>query len=411
MNQERMTYDVAIVGASLAGCTAATFYGRQGLKVALIERRTDLQAYKKICAHFIQPSATPTLERLGIIPEIEAAGGIPNTVENWTQWGWIRSHRQPGIEPLPYGYNIQRKKLDPMVRNLALSTPGVDYLPGYSVRQLIRQERRIAGVTVKERGGQTYSIQARLVVGADGRHSAVAKLAQLKTKITSNIRFAYLAYYRNLPLDSGTTTRFWFLQPEVAYALPNDEGLTLLVCFLPKDKLTEFKQDIEGNFERFFERLPHAPPLRQAERVSEVMGILDMPNTSRPAVSSGLALVGDAALASDPLWGVGCSWALESAAWLVDHTAEALRQGGDLERALKRYKKKHRVMIRGHHFIISSFSKRPKFNPIEVLFTKAAVKDPVMARNLHAIGARLIKVREFFTVATFARALWVILTR
>jgi 2-polyprenyl-6-methoxyphenol hydroxylase-like FAD-dependent oxidoreductase len=56
-------YDVAMVGASIAGCAAATLFARRGARVALIERRSDPDAYKTLCTHFIQPSAVPTMER------------------------------------------------------------------------------------------------------------------------------------------------------------------------------------------------------------------------------------------------------------------------------------------------------------------------------------------------------------
>ena len=61
-------YDVAIVGASIAGCAAAALYGRRGARVALIERNADPLAYKSVCTTFIQASATPVLERLGMVP-------------------------------------------------------------------------------------------------------------------------------------------------------------------------------------------------------------------------------------------------------------------------------------------------------------------------------------------------------
>ena len=56
-------YDVAVVGASIAGCTAATLFARRGASVALIERHSDPNAHKVLCTHFIQPSAVPTIER------------------------------------------------------------------------------------------------------------------------------------------------------------------------------------------------------------------------------------------------------------------------------------------------------------------------------------------------------------
>jgi 2-polyprenyl-6-methoxyphenol hydroxylase-like FAD-dependent oxidoreductase len=59
-------YDVAIVGASLAGCATATFLGRAGKRVALLERHTDPGAYKHLCTTLIQASAEPAIQRLGL---------------------------------------------------------------------------------------------------------------------------------------------------------------------------------------------------------------------------------------------------------------------------------------------------------------------------------------------------------
>ena len=49
-----------------------------------------------------------------------------------------------------------------------------------------------------------------------------------------------------------------------------------------------------------------------------MIGKIDMTNRVRVPVAPGLALVGDAALATDPLFGVGCGWAFQSAEWLAD---------------------------------------------------------------------------------------------
>ena len=57
-------WDAVIVGASLAGCTAAIMLGRAGARVALVDQRTEPSAFKRICSHYIQASAVATLERL-----------------------------------------------------------------------------------------------------------------------------------------------------------------------------------------------------------------------------------------------------------------------------------------------------------------------------------------------------------
>src|SRR5512135_3097572 len=62
----RDAYDVVIVGAGLAGCTAAILFGRQGLRVAVVEAHRNAATFKRACTHYIQPSALPTLRRLGL---------------------------------------------------------------------------------------------------------------------------------------------------------------------------------------------------------------------------------------------------------------------------------------------------------------------------------------------------------
>src|SRR4029453_200242 len=64
-----------VVGASVAGCTAARLYAQRGARVALVERRPDIDAYKTVCTHYIQPSATPTIEKLGLPAPLEESAG------------------------------------------------------------------------------------------------------------------------------------------------------------------------------------------------------------------------------------------------------------------------------------------------------------------------------------------------
>jgi 2-polyprenyl-6-methoxyphenol hydroxylase-like FAD-dependent oxidoreductase len=144
-------YDVAIVGGSLAGCAAATLLGRAGRRVAVLESHTDPHAYKKICTTVILPNAIPTLQRLRLDQTIEAAGGVPIGAQFWTRWGWIKLSQPPEGDPSPYGYDIRREKLDPMVRSLAASTPGVDLLCSWATTS------------------GTCSVRPRVVSSASGR--------------------------------------------------------------------------------------------------------------------------------------------------------------------------------------------------------------------------------------------------
>ena len=98
------TYDVAVVGASIAGCTAATLLAREGASVAVIERNSDPDAYKALCTHFIQPSAVPTMERLGLLPLIEDAGAVP-----WGDEPILRDGRVVGtVTSAAFGHTLGR---------------------------------------------------------------------------------------------------------------------------------------------------------------------------------------------------------------------------------------------------------------------------------------------------------------
>src|SRR5262249_564079 len=146
---------------------------------------------------------------------------------------------------------------------------------------------------------------------------------------------------------------------------------------------------------RLFDSLAKGPDLGRAERVSPMMGVVEYPNLIRKTFRRGLALVGDAALSIDPLWGVGCGWAFQSAEWLAEAGAWTWRTPGALDRGLGAYGRRHRRELAGHEFLISDFSTGRPYNPLERLMFSAAARDPICADHLAAFGSRSIGVSAF----------------
>jgi flavin-dependent dehydrogenase len=197
----------------------------------------------------------------------------------------------------------------------------------------------------------------------------------------------------------------WFLDPDTAFAFPNDDDITVIACSPNKEQhTTEFREDLEGSFQRFVRNLPDAPLIDEAERVSKIVGTVDLPNVYRKPSASGLALVGDAALATDPLWGVGCGWAFQSAQWLVESVGSAVAGGDDLLPGLKEYGRRHHAELDSHHRLMENYSAVRPFNPFERLLLSAAARDAAAARHYYAFASRLINVKEFASPAALLRA-------
>jgi flavin-dependent dehydrogenase len=138
--------------------------------------------------------------------------------------------------------------------------------------------------------------------------------------------------------------------------------------------------------------------------------IKEYPNLWRPAVVDGMALVGDAMMSIDPLWGVGCGFAIQTAEWLADSTAALLLAGRPIGSGLRRYARAVSRRLSGHRFLINDFSRRRAFNPLERLTFSAAARNREMSRHLHAFGARLIGPARFLSPVAITRAAWVNVT-
>ncbi|HKZ12608.1 MAG TPA: NAD(P)/FAD-dependent oxidoreductase [Solirubrobacterales bacterium] len=391
------SYDAVIVGGSLAGCTAATMLGRAGARVAVLEKSPDPSNYKRICSHFIQASAVPTLERLELVEPMEAAGAVRSRFNAHTPWGWI----EPPPETAALAINLRREKLDPMVREMAASTPGVELLLGQTVTELRRQGSTFHGVVAQDRDGVETVFEAPLTIGADGRDSRIAKLSEVEVKTYPHGRFAYGGYFEATmpPRADPTTASIWLMDPNWAAAFPTDDGLLFCAAMATMDRLPAFKADPEKALLAYFDEVPEGPALRSARMAEDpgVMGKIDMTNRMRTPTAPGLALVGDAALATDPLFGVGCGWAFQSSEWLADAVAPALRGEEALEIGLRRYRRRHRRHLRGHAWMIHDYATGRKMQPPERLLFSGAARDARSAKVFDAFGARQIGAAQMMT--------------
>jgi 2-polyprenyl-6-methoxyphenol hydroxylase-like FAD-dependent oxidoreductase len=332
----------------------------------------------------------PTLERLDLVEPMMAAGALRSRFNARVPWGWIEA--PPATAAM--AINLRREKLDPMVREMAASTPGVELLLGQTVTELRHEDDAVRGVVAHDRDGVETVFEAPLTIGADGRDSRIAKLSGVKVKSYPHGRFAYGGYFEGVPPTRGdsTTAAVWMMDPDWAAAFPTDDGLLFCAAMATMDRLPAFREDPEAALLAYFDEVPEGPSLRAGRVIADpgVMGKIDMTNRMRTPTASGLALIGDAALATDPLFGVGCGWAFESAEWLADAVAPALRGEEGLETGLRRYRRKHSRHLRGHARMIHDYATGRKMQPPERLLFSGAARDPRAARVFDSFGARQI---------------------
>ena len=300
----------------------------------------------------------------------------------WTPYGgWLRfpaTRRAAGIS---------RRSLDPIVRELALGTTGVEYFPGRTVIRLLGDRDRAEGVEVERPDHRRHTIRAKLTVAADGRDSTLARLARAPARVRPHNRFVYFAYWHGVR-SPRSEARLWMLDPDAAAVFPNEDDITMIAAIPHSARLPEFRADPEAAYNRMVGQLPDGPELATAERASKLIGKLEMPNTMRPAARPGIAFVGDAALATDPLFGVGCGWAFQSAEWLVEETRSALLDHGDLDVALERYRRVFRRRLGPHHLQIADYSTGRPMRLSERIALRAAANDPVVATAIEEFATR-----------------------
>jgi flavin-dependent dehydrogenase len=401
-----MDVDAVIVGASLAGCATAVLLAQRGCRVALVDRIEHEDAFKRLCSHHIHASATPVLHRLGLAPALQAAGAIPNGMQAWTPWGWIRPTPDTRHGRASHGYNIRRQVLDPLLRRHAAATPGVTLLLGRALEGLVWAGDRVAGVRLRHACG-TEELRSRLVVGADGSHSHVARAAACAERVRANERVAYFAYYEGVQFKSPHDSLIWFGNPGYGFAFPNEHGIAQLGCYPSRPGAAAWGTDPHAHFEQALRALPDFPAFDSRRRVGRLMRDQSLRSVTRQCTKPGLALVGDAALVSDPIWGSGCTWALQSAAWLADSVAEHLDSASALDAAVRAYARLHAHQTRWHQWLMIDYSRARRFNPVERLIFSAAARDARIATHLHAYGSRHIAVSEFLHPRALAHAAWV----
>jgi 2-polyprenyl-6-methoxyphenol hydroxylase-like FAD-dependent oxidoreductase len=305
-------FDVIVVGARCAGAPLAALLARQGLQVAMVERASFPQ--DTLSTHVFQAPGINLLARLGVLERVLDTGA------EWTSHLDFRQNDFQARAVFPArpgdvggGMSVRRFMLDPIVADAAAEA-GADVMMATKVVGLTHADGRVTGVRAVADGDERR-LGARLVVGADGRSSTIARLTgSRKYHVVPSERFAYWGFFEGAQPEPEPTAVFHHWAGRAVIATPTDSGLYQVIVLPDNRFLPEFRADRERAFmEHANACAPVAERLVGASRVGKLFGLLKFDSYFRESAGPGWALVGDAGQFKDPTPGQGMTDAFRQA--------------------------------------------------------------------------------------------------
>jgi 2-polyprenyl-6-methoxyphenol hydroxylase-like FAD-dependent oxidoreductase len=310
-------YDAIVVGARCAGSPTAMLLARKGHRVLMVDKAkfpSDM-----LSTHVIHPRGCAALARWGLLDRVVATGCPPIHTYSF-DFGPFTIAGAPGDEEAPRAYCPRRTLLDEILVNGAAEA-GVEIREEFPVEEIVIEDGRVAGIRGRSKGGETVTERATVVIGADGRHSLVARAVRPdQYNAKPGLQGGYYTYFSNLPVDGRFEV---YVRPHRGFAAaPTNDGLTMVVVGWAIAEHEENKKDYEGNFLKTLELVPaFADRVRGAKREERLFGAVT-PNYFRKPYGPGWALVGDAGYQKDPITAQGITDAFRDA----ERCANALDQ-------------------------------------------------------------------------------------
>jgi flavin-dependent dehydrogenase len=393
-------YDVAIAGARCAGSALALLLAREGLSVLVIDRTTFPS--DTMSGHFIQPAGVSCLRRLGLLEAIEALGAPAQATMTLDVGPIVLSGRpEPAADGTAVAYAPRRYRFDPMLADAAVAAgaslrEGVDF-----VEPLIEHERVVA-IRTTNATGRSEDIRARLVVGADGKRSRLARAVGAQTyDHRPATTCTYYAYWSGFDADS---TRLFVRDGLFCVAVPANDGLTFVGIAWPHAEMPRVRADIGKAYREAAATIPWvADRLAAAEQVERFVGTGDLDAFFRAASGPGWALLGDAGHHKDPITAQGMTDALLHAEFLATAVVGGLSGSRPLDAALRDYGVRRDAEAQPMAALTADLAHLAPPPPAMTQLVSALRGNPADTARFLGVMARTVPVADFYAPANLAR--------
>ncbi len=388
-------YDVIVIGARCAGSPTAMLLARKGYRVLLVDKA--IFPSNTISNHYIQQSAVAQLKRWGLLDKVANSGCPPIRKATFDFFGSIiLTARTLSIEGTAEGYCPRRNVLDKILVDAAVAA-GADFQDGFVVQELCRNDEQIVGICGRVGNRNSLTQKARIVIGADGMNSFVAKtcnapMYNTKPLITSY----YYSYWSGVSVNGG---ELYFRDRRLIIAAPTNDNLTCVTVVLPIEEFRAFRTNVEENFWHAIALVPElAERLQAGKREEPFYATGNLPNFFRKPYGNGWALVGDAGCHRDPTLAQGIKASFLSAELLVDAIDQGLSGRKSLNEALANYEQQRNEVLMPLYELVcqrAASLKAPSREDIQLI--TALQGNQKQIDRFWGVEAGTVAVQDFFS--------------
>ena len=386
-------YDVIVVGARAAGSPTAMLLARKGYKVLLVDKAAFPS--DTMSTHQVQLPAVARLKRWGLLDKVIASNAPATRQIRFDLGPVVLQGKFPQFEGIDALYSPRRYILDKILVDAAVEA-GAELRENFIVDEILRDADRVTGIRGHAKGGPPVSEQARVVIGADGRHSVVVKAVQPeKYHERPALTMAYYTYWADLHIEGGD---LYGRGPWAIGLWPTNDGLVMSYLAKPVNEFPAFRSNIEASFMSMFDQVPElGQRMRSARRVEKFVGTADLANYFHKPYGPGWALVGDAGLVKDPITGAGISAAFRDAELLVDAIDLGLSGKQPLAAALAGYEQQRNAAeLPIYEFTLGLASFAPPPLEQQLLF-EALQHNQAATDQFFGMFTGVVPIPEFFS--------------
>jgi 2-polyprenyl-6-methoxyphenol hydroxylase-like FAD-dependent oxidoreductase len=360
-------YDAIIVGARCAGSPTAMLLARRGFKVLLVDRATFPS--DTISTHILWPHGAETLGRWGLLPRLSETGVPPICRQMTFDVGpFALRGTIPDANDGMGGFCPRRTVLDRLLVNAAAES-GADVREGFTVDELLVTDDTVVGIRGHVKGTAPMEERARVVIGADGVNSFVARAVRApEYDVRPVAACAYYSYFSGVRQDD---IELHVRDHHAFGGAPTNDGLHLVMVNWPAREFSAVRADIEGHAWRALEAAPDfAARVREGRREEKWYGTAGVPGYFRKPFGKGWALVGDASYNRDPITAQGISDAFIDAQLLTTALDAGWSANGTLDDLLAAHEAARNERVRPMYEFTSQLATlEPPPPEMQALFT------------------------------------------